>query len=177
MPCVECHACHRQRSVDPMTVWRIATGRASGLCRSCSDAARARVDPLPRFLAKVEEDASGCWVWQAHVLPTGYGVFKLRGKMRGAHRVAYELLVGPIPTGLHLDHLCRNRRCVNPEHLEPVTCLENIRRGYWANVTHCPAGHPYSEENTYRSPRGGRFCRLCNAAAQRRYRTRKAAAA
>jgi hypothetical protein len=97
-----------------------------------------------------------------------------------AHRVAYEALIGPIPDGLQLDHLCRNRACVNPLHTEPVTQIENIRRGE-AGVpsgsqqrakTHCPQGHPYSQGNTYIRKNGHRMCRTCNAAAQRRLRRR-----
>jgi hypothetical protein len=95
------------------------------------------------------------------------------------HRVAYELLVGPIPEGLELDHLCRNTRCVNPEHLEPVTGRENLMRAVssWAAKnaakTHCPQGHPYDEENTKVKRDGGRACRACG----REFMRRKRAAA
>ena len=85
-----------------------------------------------------------------------------------AHRFSYELHVGPIPTGLTLDHLCRNTLCVNPAHLEPVTMRENILRGYspsanGARATHCPHGHPYNERNTgITKTNGARFCRTCH---------------
>ncbi|HEV2123202.1 MAG TPA: HNH endonuclease signature motif containing protein [Chloroflexota bacterium] len=87
-----------------------------------------------------------------------------------AHRWAYEALVGPIPTGTELDHLCRNPACVRPDHLEPVTHAENIRRGYAAKprprwtTTHCPRGHAYDEANSYIHPKTGlRSCRTCSA--------------
>lgn len=83
-------------------------------------------------------------------------------KDAGAHRVAYEEIMGPVPEGLELDHLCRTRSCVNPSHLEPVTHRENMNRGDVATrrKTHCPKGHPYDEENTgiYN---GYRNCRAC----------------
>jgi hypothetical protein len=84
--------------------------------------------PEERFWAKV--DANGvCWEWLAGKLPTGYGSFRVNGKSLYAHRFAWETLMGPIPAGLVLDHLCRNPSCVNPDHLEPVTDKVNINRG------------------------------------------------
>lgn len=122
-------------------------------------------------------DANGCWPWQGR-LYGGYGHIRLGGAEGGAtnaHRAMYELLVGPIPDGLQLDHLCRNRKCVNPEHLEPVTCKENLRRGdTWqarnAAKTHCPAGHAYDAANTYIDGKGGRCCRACGRDKMRRRR-------
>ncbi len=108
-----------------------------------------------------------CWTWTGGLINTGYGMFHpTKGSGVLTHRYAYEALVGPIPEGLCIDHLCRNRRCCNPAHLEPVTMRENTRRGlsistFNALKTHCPQRHPYSPENTYVSPRGGRICRTC----------------
>lgn len=119
-----------------------------------------------RFWAKVDRaDAAACWVWTGYRDRHGYGEFhktvapKQRKKIR-AHRMAYELLVGPIPNDCELDHLCRNKACVNPSHLEPVTHAVNMRR-YSESVTHCKYGHEYTPENTYLHPKGSRDCRAC----------------
>lgn len=123
-------------------------------------------DPrLPaRFWSKVVVDATGCWLWAANT-SMGYGQIIHDGRQVGAHRVAYEVLVGPIPEGLHIDHLCRVRHCVNPGHLEPVTQKENNRRAllHVAAKTHCKRGHEFTPENTRRSrtrPRT-RMCIAC----------------
>lgn len=133
-----------------------------------------------RFWEKVQK-TDGCWNWVAARTPYGYGVFTPpKGKRKYAHRLAYESIVGPIPPGLCLDHLCRNPSCVNPAHLEPVTQLENVRRGRRATQTACKHGHPYTDENTYRYSRGGdsrsRACRACVNAAGARYREKRRAA-
>lgn len=106
-----------------------------------------------------------CWTWTAQINNQGYAVLGVASRPAAAHRFAYQLLVGPIPEGLHLDHLCRNRGCVNPSHLEPVTCRENLLRGNThaaMNVakTHCPHGHEYTTENTG-TYKGSRYCRTC----------------
>lgn len=121
-----------------------------------------------RFWDKVISLADGCWQWTSSKTRDGYGTFHLDGKSRRAHRLAFMDLVGPIPDDLVLDHLCRNRACVNPAHLEPVTRLTNARRGQQAMATHCKSGHPFDEANTYVDPAGKRNCRACNAAVKRR---------
>lgn len=126
---------------------------------------------LDRFEAKI--DFGECWNWIA-ATTHGYGVFRYEGRLRHAHIVSWELLVGPIPEGLHIDHLCRNRACVNPDHLEPVTPRENTLRGAGfaairARQTHCLRGHEYNEKNTYHHPqRGTRDCRACARERRRR---------
>lgn len=121
-----------------------------------------------------------CWLWTAHRSSHGYGRVGVDGKGRQAHRVVYELLVGPIPDGMQLDHLCRVRHCVNPAHVEPVTPRENYRRGFSAfgvnaRKTECPQGHPYDEANTYFTPGGGRKCRACMVEDQRELRRSRGA--
>lgn len=108
---------------------------------------------------------STCWYWMGSVKSTGYGRVTIMGRQQSAHKVVYKYYKGPVTAGLQLDHLCRVRCCVNPEHLEPVTQRENILRGlapsaYAARVAHCPYGHPYSRENTGLYS-GARHCKTC----------------
>lgn len=121
---------------------------------------------MRRFWAKVAIDPSGCLVWTASGFSTGYGQFKHGGRNLMVHRFAYTALAGPIPDGLVLDHLCRNKRCVTPDHLEPVTDQVNILRGTAPTAvnaarTHCINGHPFDEANTWVTRAGKRMCRTC----------------
>ena len=134
-----------------------------------------------RFWAKVNKTDT-CWLWTASTIG-GYGAIyagERLGKNLLAHRVAYEMLVGPIPEGLYLDHLCRVTLCVNPNHLEPVTPRENLLRGEnhaakKSRQTECLRGHPLSGANLYTYPNGNRRCKICrNESLKRLYRRRKA---
>lgn len=116
----------------------------------------------------------GCWQWTGY-LHGGYGRYGRGPGTRLAHRIIYEHLVGPVPKGLDLDHLCRNRGCVNPEHLEPVTHRENVMRGegiaaQGARQTHCINGHEYTPENTdYQKNGTARRCKECHRIANREW--------
>lgn len=119
-----------------------------------------------RIAAKISVDSNGCWIWTAGKYGSGYGAASFGNRTQAAHRVTYKLLVGPIPDGLDLDHLCRVRACVNPQHVEPVTRQVNLLRGETIPAshivkTHCPKGHEYTSENT-RVYKGSRFCKQCH---------------
>lgn len=131
------------------------------------------IDLMVRLWSKVDQngqipvyrlDLGPCWIWTAGRNSDGYGHLKVSGHMVDAHRFTYELLVGSIPPGLELDHLCRVRLCVRPSHLEPVPHEVNVKRGKsgwnWREKTHCPQGHPYDASNTY-VHQGARHCRTC----------------
>ena len=128
-------------------------------------------DPVERFRSHyIVDDASGCWLWSGYIRPNGYVSFWPGGKKGSrnkvyAHRWSYEHHVGPIPDGLHIDHLCGTKHCVNPAHLEVVTQQENNRRrppNQHRDKTHCIRGHEYTPENT--APMHGKWrrCRECS---------------
>jgi hypothetical protein len=122
---------------------------------------------IDRLRSKYEPDLSGCWIWIGTVGTKGYGRIAIKGKLYQAHRIVYELLVGPIPNGLQLDHVCRNRLCVNPAHCEPVDNKTNVLRGIGfaaqnAKKTHCSKGHLFDSENTRITNTGRRKCMACD---------------
>ncbi|MFJ2000282.1 HNH endonuclease signature motif containing protein [Streptomyces chartreusis] len=127
------------------------------------------------FWRKIQKAAGGCWEWQAAKSRNGYGVLVLSRRSLYSHRVSYEIHKGQIPAGLHIDHLCQNKSCCNPDHLEAVTSRENTMRSPIAPAalnavkTHCPHGHEYTPENTVVIKGGrGRSCRTCRRWHERR---------
>lgn len=127
---------------------------------------------LEDVLARVER--GDCWVWTGAKNSRGYGVAVVAGQRGLVHRYVYTAMVGPIPDGLHLDHLCRNPICCRPDHLEPVTARENVRRGNATNKTHCKNGtHLWVPENITIRRSGHKVCRLCANAQQRAWQIRR----
>lgn len=124
-------------------------------------------DLVARFWSRVDRSGD-CWVWTGARTLSGYGRFYIASKPNtAAHRFSWELLRGAVRDGLQLDHLCRNRLCVNPAHLEPVTLRVNVLRGVGHSAvnavkTHCVSGHEFTLENTIDRPRGRRECRECS---------------
>lgn len=192
---------HRKRGERPCEGCRDARN-AYRRERAAAKSKKPRPDRTQeRFWSKVSGgDFTACWTWTAYRDPNGYGRFSIgANRMEGAHRVAYRMLIGFIPDGCELDHLCRNRACVNPWHLDPVPHRVNTIRGIAGAVnaarqraiTHCPHGHEYSPDNTAYRKDGRRRCKACGRAATRsryerdpekarevarRYRERKSAA-
>lgn len=150
------------------------------------DPARKPYDPLLAVAERITESPEGCWVWTGSISRYGYGIVSFQGDYRRAHRAVWELLVGPIPDGLQIDHLCHDprvcegrgpgcvhRRCVNVDHLAVVTARQNMLRtlsppALNAAKTRCPQGHEFTPENTYTNPTNGqRSCRTCRRAHSR----------
>ena len=158
--------CHNEQKVSPHRP--NGRGHAHHLTRG---AEMTKPTDVERFRARVVVSGGGCWEWIGEIRRDGYGIFWLGGRKVRAHRWSYENHRGPIPPQLELDHLCRNPRCVNADHLEPVTHAENIRRGaakgasLWIAATHCSKGHPYTDENSRfvhrRTGYTQRYCAAC----------------
>jgi hypothetical protein len=165
MPTIICDYCGSPFHVKPSRIGKV---------RFCSNACRGPGSRIPveqRVMDKIDIDSdTGCWNWTSKINDNGYGLIASvveTGKRpieQRAHRVVYEMHKGPIPEGLDLDHLCRNRKCVNPDHLEPVSRAENLRRGsseHSRGKTHCKRGHEFTPENTYWTKAGYRNCLAC----------------
>ena len=148
-----------------------------------------QTEPLDARILKKTDRSGDCWLWTGYLDRDGYAVITVGKQVMRAHRVSYSTFVGAIADGLEIDHLCRIRHCVRPEHLEPVSRRENVLRQIEATGAIggqrpnslatdgvCVAGHTMDEENTYRN--GGRaFCRACHRQRNRRYAAQKRAAA
>lgn len=144
-------------------------------------------DPVQHILSRTKVNERGCWEGQGFLTPEGYGqgTLAVLGGRYLAHRALYQLLVGPVADNLVMDHLCRNPRCCNPKHLEPVPQAVNMERGYVEprkvdaarSKTHCRNGHPYTTESTGKHSNGSRRCRTCAAEWARRARANTRAAA
>jgi hypothetical protein len=119
-------------------------------------------DKTTRLMNSIYETENSCWQWSGYISPSGYSRITINKKHIPTHRLSYEVFVDEIPNGLVIDHLCRNRACINPDHLEPVTIGENVKRGVLAK-TLCKQGHKFDKQNTYiRLDTGHRICRKCS---------------
>lgn len=146
-----------------------STDNPRPIIQACFWAKVDRGGPVPAH----RPELGACWLWTG-AQKNGYGRFTIRRRPVYAHRFAYELLVGPIPQGLELDHLCRVTTCINPSHLEPVTHRKNVLRGIspaarHATMTHCSQGHPFDTGNTGWH-HGARRCLACHRESERRRR-------
>ena len=181
LPCIE-DDCIKPRYKKGWCRMHYARWAKAGTTATPVPRPRKRIPMEVRFWSHVAK-TDGCWLWTGTLNWAGYGRFVPSGtpgdKAEMAHRVAYELLVGPVPEGTELDHLCRVRNCVRTDHLEAVPHKVNIDRGQWGPVllsqrTHCSHGHEYTAANTRISAkRGYRECRACGADYQRELRLRR----
>lgn len=166
--------CKQCRQEFPAWPYELRDGRC--FCSpACHDASRRNTPE--QFWQQVSKCDTGCWLWNGRKNGDGYGIF-IYGKEQMAHRVAYILASRDVPAGKCLDHLCRNRSCVNPAHLEPTTWRENILRGQGlaaneARSTHCKYGHEFNSANTMHRKDGGRFCRACGRRREKEYKARQ----
>lgn len=165
--------CGEQTTIAPMTEARRGYVKGQPYRYKSGHGGRkaVRYDVVPGPLA------TPCHVWRLYIDAQGYAREQHNRRQTRAHIVAWVAMHGPVPAGLELDHLCRNRACVNPKHLEPVTHRINSLRGIGltalnAAKAHCPQGHPYAGDNLYTSPKGYRFCRTCKRAEGWRYKQR-----
>lgn len=163
MPDVKCKECSQMRR-----------HRARGMCGPCYDRVRhagrlPNVRPRRTFeqwFTLVDQGANGCWPWPGPVNAQGYGTYGARG--HSVHRRVYELIIGPIPAGLHLDHICRNTRCIRPDHLDPVPPAVNVLRGVGSFAINsrkvvCKRGHSLTDPTNVRITKAGhRSCITCN---------------
>lgn len=166
---------------DSFSVWKKHLGNAAQVTKSLQRSMqKGWSNPMPHRLPEqlsskiVPVTESGCWLWTAGVSEKGYARVYWQGTTGYAHRIIYKLLRGRIPAKLTLDHVCRVRCCVNPDHLEVVTLRANILRGRSFSAvnskkSHCPQGHPYNKANTC-NYRGQRRCRTCNNIRRQQYR-------
>jgi hypothetical protein len=175
-PCKDCQKAQRQAARQNFTDEQRARERerASEFRRAAPRIFIPTESALRRFWEKVDKSRE-CWIWTGYIIPSGYGTFGHQHRNFYAHRIAYELLKASIPDGLQLDHLCRNRACVNPAHLEPVTCQENVLRGIappaqQARQTHCLRGHLLEGENLCQGQGRRRKCKTCKRDERRRKR-------
>ena len=135
---------------------------------------------IARFIQKIKISKNGCWEWTGGLSNQGYGFFYISNQTKGryktvlAHRYSYEIFIGKIPNRRWIHHLCQNKCCVNPYHLEPQFPKEHLENHdtliHNELKTHCPQGHPYSKENTWYDKNGYRFCKICNKIRKRHHK-------
>lgn len=133
---------------------------------------KGQINTADALIDKAYEDEFGCWIWEKGFTNSGYAKATVNYKTVLVHRFMYENLVGPIPEGMQLDHLCRDKRCINPDHLEPVTLQENMNRRN-SYVIECKHGHSLTRDNLYITPDGRRQCKTCRREAVARYDGRR----